>query len=118
MTIEPITHHLVIYQGATFSQTFIWKDENNTPINLTGYTARMMARTSLDAPTPFIHLTTENGGIALGGSAGTVILSMSAAATAAIVENVGLYDLELAAPGGDIVRFIQGPLTISREVTR
>jgi hypothetical protein len=118
MTTEPVTYNIVIYQGATFSQSFIWKDSNQTPINLTGYTARMMVRTTVSAAAPFITLTTENGGIALGGSAGTVALSMSAAATAAITELFGVYDLELVAPGGAVTRFLQGIVTLSREVTR
>ena len=118
MTTEPITYNLVIYQGATYSQTFIWKDANSTPINLTGYTARMMVRTTIDAPTPFITLTTENGGITLGGTAGTVVLNMSATATAALTESIGLYDIELVSGAGVVTRFLQGIVTISKEVTR
>lgn len=118
MSTEPVNYNLVIYQGATFSQTFVWKDPSNNPINLAGYTARMMVRTHIDATAPFITLTTENGGIALGGSAGTVVLSMTAAQTTAVTESIGVYDLELVATGGAVTRFLQGIVTISREITR
>ena len=118
MTTQPVSYNLVIYQGATFDQTFIWKDPSNNPINLAGYTARMMVRTAIDAATPFITLTTENGGITLGGSAGTVVLTMTAVQTAAITETIGVYDLELVATGGVVTRFLQGTVTISKEVTR
>lgn len=118
MTTEPVTYNLVIYQGATLSQQFIWQDSNETPVNLGGYTARMMARATVGAPTPFITLTTENGGIALGGALGTVTLNMSAAATAALTETAGVYDIELVSAGGVVTRFVQGNVIISREVTR
>lgn len=118
MTTEPAIYNLTIYQGANFSQQFTWTDTNNTPINLTGYTARMHARTSVNAPTPFLNLTSPSGGITLGGSAGTVTVALTAAATAAIDEVLGVYDLELVAPSGDVTRFLQGTVTISREVTR
>src|SRR5262245_35909916 len=111
MTTEPATYHLVTYQGANLSQQFTWKDSNDALVNLTGYTARMMARTHIDAATPFITLTTENGGITLGGAAGTILLTMTAAQTAAITETVGLYDLELVSGGGIVTRFLQGMLT-------
>ncbi len=118
MTTEPANYNLVIYQGANLSQVFTWQDSNQTPVNLTGYTARMQARTSITADPPFISLTTENGGIALGGSAGTVTLTMTAAQTASIIETVGVYDLELVSPSGIVTRFLQGAVIISREVTR
>lgn len=118
MTIEPVTYHLTIYQGASFSQNMIWQDQEEEPIDLTGYTARMMARASLGATSPFISLTTENGGITLGGDEGTILLAMTAAQTEALTESVGLYDLELVAPGGGVVRLLQGNITVNKEVTR
>jgi hypothetical protein len=118
MTTQPANYNLVIYQGANLSQVFTWQDSNQTPVNLTGYTARMQARTSIEAPTPFIDLTNANGGVTLGGSAGTVTVTMTATQTAAITETVGIYDLELVSPGGIVTRFLQGTVVISREVTR
>lgn len=118
MTTEPANYNLVIYQGANLNQQFIWKDSSDALVNLTGYTARMMARTHVDAPTPFITLTTENGGITLGGAAGTITLLMTAAATAALTDTVGFYDLELVSGGGTVTRFLQGIVTVSREITR
>lgn len=36
--------NFVIEQGATFSQELIYTNENNVPINLTGYTAKMQIK--------------------------------------------------------------------------
>jgi hypothetical protein len=118
MTTQPANYNLVIYQGSHLNQQFIWKDSTGALVNLTGYKGRMMARTYIDAPTPFISLTTENGGIALGGVTGTITLIMSDTQTAALTDTVGLYDLELVSAGGAVTRLVQGIITISREITR
>lgn len=118
MTTTPGHYDFTIYQGATFSRVLTWRDENNDAINLSGYTARMQLRESTDAGDAFVSLTTENGGIALGGAAGTVTLTISAADTAAIGETAGVYDLELVSAGGVVTRLLEGEVLISREVTR
>jgi hypothetical protein len=117
MSIKPGTYDFTIYQGATFSRVLTWKDANDTLINVTGYTARLQIRTSPDAPTPFITLTTENGGITLGGALGTISLLITAPQTAAIVEAAGVYDLEMVS-GSVVTRLLQGNVDISREVTK
>lgn len=118
MSIKPGQYDITIYQGATFSRMLTWKDANNVAINLSGYTARLQMRTSQDAAAPFITLTTENGGITLGGAAGTITLTISAATTAAITESSGVYDLELVTSGGVVTRLIEGDVLLSKEVTR
>lgn len=118
MTIQPSQYHLTIYQGATFRQNMIWQDNEQQPIDLTGYAARMMARTNVSASDPFLTLTTENGGITLGGEDGTILLVMTAGQTESLTEMAGLYDLELVAPGGEVVRLLQGNIIISKEITR
>lgn len=118
MTTTPGNYDVTIYQGASFSRVLTWKDEEGTAINLTGYTARLHMRSSQDADTPFVTLTTENGGIALGGAAGTITLSISAASTAAITDTSGVYDLELVSASGIVTRLLAGEVLVSKEVTR
>lgn len=118
MTFSPGTYDIVLYQGTTFTEQLTWKDSSGDPVDLTGWTARMMARESVDAETAFITLTTENDGIALGGAAGTITLSMTDADTSALSIYSGIYDLELISDSGDVFRLLQGNLTVSREVTR
>ena len=78
----------------------------------------MMLRDAVESTSPFLTLTTENGGIALGGSAGTITLTISAAATAALTAASGCYDLELVSGSGLVTRLLQGRVVVSREVTR
>ena len=115
----PASQNFCIAQGSTWSQTLIWK--TGTPavaVNITGYTARMQARARVTDAAPVISLTTENGGIALGGSAGTITLTLSAAATALLNAGRYVYDLELISGSGIVRRLIEGTITVSAEVTR
>lgn len=110
--------NLVIEQGATFDPVLTWKDQNGALIDLTGFTARMQIRDTVDAPDTLHELTTENGGIALGGGAGTITLSISAADTAAFDFEQAVYDLEVEAANGNVTRLLRGVVTLSKEVTR
>jgi hypothetical protein len=119
MTTHPAKHDFYVYRGATFSEQIEWKDENGVLIDLTGFTARMHMRETVDAATPFLTLTTENGGITLGGTAGTVDLLAAATATSAITATAGVYDLELVASDGiTVTRLLEVLVVISPEVTR
>lgn len=109
-------YRIIIDQGATYSQVITWKDSNG-PINVTGYTARMQVRPTIASSTTTLSLTTENGGIALGGAAGTITLAVSATATAALAEGKYVYDLELVT-GADVYRVVMGTFTVRGEVTR
>jgi len=111
--------NLIIEQGATFSRVLTWK-VNDVAVNLTGYTARMHVRDAVDSTTTQLELSTTSppGGIALGGSAGTITLTVSAAVTAALTPGNYVYDLELVSSGGVVTRLVEGDLEIVAEVTR
>ena len=111
-------YDLEIKQGATLSLTATWKDSTGTAINLTGYTARMQVRATYDAASTIVSLTSSSG-ITLGGSAGTIAVSVSASATAALSAPwAGVWDLELVSGGGEVTRLLEGAATVSPEVTR
>ena len=111
------TYDILIEQGATYSQLVTYK-EAGVAINLTGYTARMQVRSTLESASTVVELTTANGRIALGGAAGTITLTISATDTAALTAGRGVYDLELVSGSGIVTRLLQGVATISRNVTR
>ena len=95
-----------------------WKDESGTLVDLTDFTARLHMRETIDSAAPFLTLTTENGGITLGGVAGSITLLASAADTSAITVTQSVYDLELIAGNGAVTRLIEGLVLVVREVTR
>jgi len=110
-------YNIVAEQGATLTRTITWNNTAGQPINLTNYTARMQVRNDYDSSTALLTLTTENGGITLGGVLGTVILTVSASSMALVASGSYVYDLELVL--SDVVtRLVQGSFTVNAEVTR
>lgn len=111
-------YDILIEQGATFQKTFTWKGSDEVAVDLTGYTARMQIRKKKSS-TDFEHeATTENDGITLGGSAGTVEVVISAADTADFEFTRAVYDLELVDGDGIVTRLVEGDVSVSKEVTR
>ncbi len=113
--------NLVIEQGATFNPTMTYKDAAGVPIDLTGYTARMQIRESIEDVAFLEELTTENTGasqIILGGVAGTIVLLFNDIETTGMAWESGVYDLELITPSGTVERVLVGSVVIDREVTR
>ena len=105
-----------IEQGADYDKPLVWRDSTGNPVNLTGYTARMQLRPSVSSDTVLLDLTTENGGITLGGATGEITLHFTESNTSPLVKG-GVYDLEMII-GGKVKRLVQGSITVSREVTR
>lgn len=121
------------YQGYYVSSSSIRLDVDSTrfaaytsggelvyhpPVDLTSYTARMQIREDIDDVAASISLTTENGGITLGATAGTISLLIAATATDDITWEDAVYDLEIISSGGIVTRLISGAITASDEVTR
>jgi hypothetical protein len=112
------TQNFCIAQGATWPQQLVWKTgDPPTAVDLTGYTARMHLRRRVGDEDPAVELTTENDGITLGGTAGTIDLLISAADTADLASGRYVYDLELVT-GSTVRRLLEGTITVSAEVTR
>lgn len=113
------TFDIIIEQGATFLMNITWKQSaGGTPVDLTGYTARMQVRKSYNEPDPpALSLTTENGGIALGGAAGTIAITGSATLTDAMEARPHVYDLELVS-GSVVTRVVQGKAFVRPQVTK
>lgn len=109
-------HDFEIEQGTTLDKPFIWKDSTGTPVDLSGYTARMQLRPSKSSDTVLVDLTTENGGITLGGPTGEITLHFNEAITMPLLKG-GVYDVEVIIDG-KVRRLIEGAITISRGVTR
>ena len=84
-------------------------------------TARMQVRATVDDPVVLLELTTEDGGLTLGGAAGTVDLLVEADASAAFTWTKGKYDLEIVDESRtppEVVRVVKGRITVDPEVTR
>lgn len=117
-------------QGKTLKPIFYYLSPTNAVINLAGYTARMAVRETIESATVIWTLTTENNGLSIvTGTAtlsdGTTVanaqgikLNITGAQTAAATFSTAVFDIELIEPGGDVLPFIKGTLSLYSEVTR
>lgn len=87
------------------------------PVNLTGFTARMQIRETIESTTTLVSLT-EASGITLGGAAGTIGITISATATALLDFDSAVYDLEVVSAGGIVTPVAYGNVYLNDEVTR
>jgi hypothetical protein len=104
-------------QGATVSETLYWKiGDPAVPVDLTGFTARMSLKSQ---GTQALSLTTENTRIVLGGTAGSIALSVDATTSASLAAGSYAYDLELVS--GDVVpvvtRLLKGFVKVPANIT-
>lgn len=110
---------ITIEQGATFVMNVTWQDSTGTPIDLTGFTAKMQARYKYSDPAPLVTFSTADDTITLGGVEGTIAIAGLAPLPALTDVKTGVYDLELTDPStGKITRLLQGKVTFSPEVTK
>jgi len=111
------TYGFTADKGATFTQVIKWKDANKNLINLDGYTAEMVIREKTTASNVVLTLSTSNGRISLGGSAGTITLSV-AASDMDIDASQYTYTLELTSSSGEVTRLLMGAFVVRPDVFR
>jgi hypothetical protein len=105
-----------VVQGATFRRRLTYKQaSDSTPINLTGYTAKMQIRDA-SSNVLILELSTTNGRITLGGTAGTIDLLIAATDTDDFTPGCYIYDLELL-NGTEVLYLVQGQFDVLTRVT-
>jgi hypothetical protein len=113
--INPATYNITSYQGATYDLNLTWAI-GGSAINLTTYTAAMQVRENASSTATILSLT-NGSGITLGGTAGTIAITVPASTRGSATPGNYVYDLELSS-GGQVTRLIQGGFAIQAEVTR
>jgi hypothetical protein len=125
-------YNFVIEQGATVDFELQYKESNLTPIDLSGYEAAMIIRTTHDG-TALATLTSSLGStyakasgsafISLSGSSlakplasGSIGIYIGHAVTDAFTFSEALYDIELT-KGQARTRLLQGKVKLSKDVT-
>ena len=87
------------------------------PKPLTDWTARMDIRDSLDDDVPLVSLVSPTD-IVITVASAEISMTISAAVTAALDFDEGVYDLELEDASGNVTRLIEGDVAFTKEVTR
>lgn len=121
-------YNITVEQGSTFvrllsiEQPDIANDptgETFIPFDLSGYTARMQIRRTIESDTAMISLTTENGGIdVIPETAVNEIKLLITAANTATLATSGVYDLEIIDNLGNVSKVVRGNMTLIPEVTK
>lgn len=117
------TWNFVIEQGATWNLQLTWTDDIiGNPFDLTEYTAHMQVRnaaplTESGTDLLYLDMTTVDGAITLGGTAGTVLLYLSAAQTQALTFTSAVYDLHLTSGTGEVTKLLEGTVTVIPGIT-
>lgn len=91
--------------------------EYNQPVPLQGYVARMQLRPKVNSDTIFDSLTTENGKLILDQENSVVTIQIPSYVTQDYDFNTAVYSLELVS-GIEVIPFINGTITLVKEVTR
>lgn len=111
------TYDIQIDAGATYRLQVLYADVvTENPVNLTGYSARMHVRDTIESTTTVLALTSASG-ITITPSAGTLDIVIAASVTKDLVGPY-VYDLEIESGAGVVDRLLQGSITVSPEVTR
>mgnify|MGYP000629649786 FL=1 len=119
----PARYNFRVFQGQTWNDTIAFtNDADDTPIDLTGFTARMQVRADITDANVILELTTGNGKLVIATPAnGQLQFNVSATDMAALPCNYDYqawpYDLELV-NGSVVSRKLEGMVIISPEVTR
>jgi hypothetical protein len=109
-------YNLVCDQATTFNFQFSINN-NNTLLDLTGYTGTMTVRPFVGASTTTVVASTANGRMTLGGIAGTVTVTIDATTTGDIGAGRYSYDLVLTS-GTTVTRYLEGKFIVTGAVTQ
>jgi hypothetical protein len=124
---------IYIEQGTTIDFEVQYKDSEGVPVNLTDYGARLQIRPSIDSSEIYLSLTStlnpDGTGINMSGSSpykpptsGSLGIYIASCTSSMLNFNEAVYDLEIfALVDSDcpvVTRILQGPIRLSKEVTR
>ena len=123
-------YSFVIEQVSTVDFEIVYKDSSNNPVDLTGYSGKMMIRSNYadDNPTTYAILSSslaaDGTGLDFSGSngstpptSGSIGIYISAVSSSNFTFNTARYDLEITS-GSIVTRLLEGQISLSQEVTR
>ena len=115
-------YEMHIDAGADYQMTVGQENSLGVAIPLTGFTARMMLKSTYADTTPLISLTSEvGGGLTIDEAAGEIEINISDTDTATLCTDTiteGVYDLEIISSTGVVARLIGGPWYAYPEATK
>jgi hypothetical protein len=127
-------YSFIIEQGTTTNFEIQYKDSNNTPVDLTGYTGRMQIASNYSSdPNRTVYLTLSSSlradgtGLNFSGSngntpptSGSIGIYIAACTSSLLTFSTAKYDLEIYSGSGACpltVRLLEGQISLSNQVT-
>jgi hypothetical protein len=98
--------------GATFAQELTYTDDNGDLFDLTGYSAKLQLRETVEAEA-VLDLDLE-----IDVSTARLLLGLDAEQTSVLTAPRYAYAIELTAPDGSVTRLLHGSFKVSPEVVR
>lgn len=121
----PGIFNITIYQNATLSLVFVWtagvcccqgtQGATAQPVDITGYTAVLQMRNYAGAGSTLLYDASSN--LVLGGTAGTITLTIPAGTTGGFGWYSGVYDLILTSSQGVATPLLTGTVTVTTSVS-
>lgn len=107
-----------IDQGSDFEIQLTLTDEDNAPINLTGFEFRGSGKKLITDDEPEFEFDIDILDQSVPANLGLVNVSLSNTITTALEAINYLYDIEMENAGGTIQRVVQGKICVNAEVTK
>lgn len=105
-------------QNATFTFEVQYTEEDEvTPIDLTGATAKMQVRDTKGGSKLAFTLTSPNGGIVIDGPNGKLTIKITPTQTNKMFYPKSSYDIMVVDTNGNKIKLVEGFMTLSRSVT-
>tara|TARA_Y100000401_G_scaffold112025_1_gene110943 strand:- start:1770 stop:2111 length:342 start_codon:yes stop_codon:yes gene_type:complete len=112
MAIEPGTYNFTLQRRSDHSIPLVFKDGNDNPINLTGFTVAAQVWNK-SRTTKFADFTTTY----TARSAGSVSIALTDTQTATFTQDFLYYDVQLTDPSGLKEYYLEGIITVSEGYT-
>ena len=126
----PVAYDLQFVQGDTYYPTLTLYWPGGAIFDLTDWSAALTVTPNFSNPDVLLSLTSGNGGLILGGSAGTLQFNLTAAQSQALpigaptttlngvpVYPLGTYQLTLTSPQGNVTTATVGHVWVTPSVT-
>ena len=113
--------NIELEKGSTFRHKLTWsagKKGSELPVDLTGCTAELQVRASINSTDILLTLNIENGGLTLYGATGEIEIVIEHLASSSFAWERGVYGLEVTLANTDVVRLVRGRITAFSEVVR
>lgn len=103
---------IIIEQYASFSTTINIQDTQGDALNISGYTAASQMRKS-----PYASSAESFNVVISNISTGELTISMASANTANLSPGRYLYDVKITSPTNDVIRVVEGIVTVTPGIT-